>query len=79
MKYIKEIVMLALMFVLGAAGYRAMQCYYANKAGVKVQFLNIGGDYSDSDYHNRHRHNSSYNEGYENGLRDGQRNCQCPM
>jgi hypothetical protein len=77
MKYIKEIVMLALMFVLGAAGYRAMEYYYANQAAVKVQFLDFGGDHSDSDYHNRRRHNSSYNEGYQDGLHDGQKNCHC--
>lgn len=76
MKYIKEIVMLALMFALGAAGYRAMEYYYAQQAGVKVQFLDFGGDHS-GDYNYRHRHNSSYNQGYEDGLREGQRNCHC--
>lgn len=76
MKYLRQIGMLVLMFILGAASYRAMQCYYAEQAGVKVQFLDFGGDHSDSDYHHRRR-NASYNEGYQDGLRDGQKNCQC--
>ncbi|AXK60615.1 hypothetical protein [Candidatus Chromulinivorax destructor] len=76
MKYLRQIGMLMLMFILGAAGYMAAQRYCAHQEDVKVQLLDnmFGGDRSDSD-HNHRRRNASYNEGYQDGLHDGQKNC----
>lgn len=69
MKHMKHIIMVLVVAALAYAGYMAYQRYYAQPAqDVQVQFLNFGGNYDHDDF----PHSSSYERGYQDGLRAAQ-------
>jgi len=55
----KHFAMIVVALVVIAAGYMAYQRYYGDRQDVQVQLLNFGTE-----------SNSSYNQGYRDGLRD---------